>query len=134
MNTSRGFRVAATAIAGLLVGHAYAHHSYGMFDRCKATELEGVINSVQWANPHIVISLRTPDIDDYRIEWYSLAQLEREGISTERLKSGDKVTIAGHAMRDPSLKVLSLLSSIQAADGWVWTRANRAIPENCEAP
>ncbi len=35
------------------------------------------------------------------------------GIATETLKAGDRVTITGHAMRDPNLKVLSLLSEIQ---------------------
>ena len=44
------------------------------------------------------------------------------GIATETLKAGDRVTITGHAMRDPNLKVLSLLSEIQGPDGWAWQR------------
>jgi len=40
------------------------------------------------------------------------------------------VTITGHAMRDPSLKVLSLLSEIRAANGWTWQQ-ERQIPQNC---
>ena len=42
-----------------------------MFDRCKPTTLEGEINSVEWANPHIVIYVRTVDVDNYRVEWSS---------------------------------------------------------------
>jgi hypothetical protein len=129
---SKALRFAAAA-AGLCLGHAHAHHSYGMFDRCTRTQLEGEITAVQWVNPHIVINLRTRDVDDYRIEWYSLAQLEREGISTETLKTGDKVTITGHAMRDPSLKVLSLLSDIRGEDGWTWANPRRTISETCAA-
>ena len=78
MTTTRtAIRFAAFAACSVLLP-AHAHHSYGMFDSCKPTTLEGEINSVQWVNPHIVISLRTQDVDDYRIEWYNLLQLERE--------------------------------------------------------
>ena len=113
MTTIRtAIRFAAIAACSVLPP-AHAHHSYGMFDHCRQTALEGEINSVEWVNPHIVIYLRTQDVDNYRIEWYSLLQLERERIATETLKTGDRVTITGHAMRDPSLKVLSLLSEIR---------------------
>ena len=121
---------ASVACAALLP--ANAHHSYGMFDQCKATTLEGEINSVEWVNPHIVIYLRMEDVDNYRIEWYSLGQLQRDGIAAETLKAGDHVTITGHAMRDPSLKVLSLLSDIRGPEGWAWTRP-RQLPPSCVA-
>jgi hypothetical protein len=132
MTTTRTVIRFAAILAGAVVVPAYAHHSYGMFDACNATVLEGEINSVQWANPHIVISLRTQDVDDYRIEWYNLIQLERERIATETLKAGDRVKITGHAMRDPSLKVLSLLSEIQGPNGWTWQRT-RQPPASCAA-
>jgi Family of unknown function (DUF6152) len=130
MTTTRTVIRFAAILAGSVLLPAHAHHSYGMFDACKATVLEGEINSVQWANPHIVISLRTQDVDDYRIEWYNLVQLERERIATETLKAGDHVKITGHAMRDPNLKVLSLLSEIQGPNGWTWTRP-RQLPASC---
>ena len=132
MTTTRtAIRFAALAACSVLLP-AHAHHSYGMFDSCKPTTLEGEINSVEWANPHIVISLRTQDVADYRIEWYNLIQLERERIPTETLKAGDHVTITGHAMRDPNIKVLSLLSEIQGPDGWTWQRP-RQPPASCTA-
>jgi hypothetical protein len=132
MKTTRtAIQFAALAVCAVLLP-AQAHHSYGMFDSCKPTTLEGEINNVQWANPHIVISLRTQDVDDYRIEWYNLIQLERERIPTETLKAGDRVKITGHAMRDPNLKVLSLLSEIQGPNGWTWTRP-RQVPQSCAA-
>ncbi len=129
--THTAIRFAALAACCVLLP-AHAHHSYGMFDSCKPTTLEGEINSVQWANPHIVISLRTQDVADYRIEWYNLLQLERDGIATATLKAGDRVTITGHAMRDPNIKVLSLLSEIQGPDGWAWQRP-RQPPAACAA-
>jgi hypothetical protein len=115
--------------SGLLPAHA--HHSYGMFDQCNATALEGEVDAIEWVNPHIVIYLRTQDVARYRIEWFSLLQLERQGIATETLRAGDRVTITGHAMRDPNLKVLSLLSEIRGPSGWTWTQPRRQPPASC---
>ena len=61
----------------LVLGPAHAHHSYALFDRCKDVALEGEITSVSWVNPHIVIDLKTKDVPAYRVEWFSLAQLEQ---------------------------------------------------------
>jgi Family of unknown function (DUF6152) len=102
-----------------------------MFDHCTSTTLEGEVDNIEWVNPHIVLYLRTRDVASYRIEWYSLLQLQREGIATETLKVGDRVTITGHAMRDPNLKVLSLLSEIRGPAGWAWTRPRREPPASC---
>jgi hypothetical protein len=116
----------------LALGPANAHHSYAQFDRCKTVALVGEITSVAWANPHIVIKLKTQDVASYHVEWFSLAQLERAGIAAETLKAGDSVLVTGNAMRDPALKVLSLLSEIRRpSDGWSWTQA-RPVPAGCE--
>ena len=127
MTTRNAIRFAAIAACSVLLP-AYAHHSYAMFDQCKPTALEGEINNVEWVNPHIVIYMRTPDVANYRVEWYSLGQLQREGIAAETLQAGDRVIITGHAMRDPSVKVLSLLSQIRRpSDDWTWNQpATRA--------
>ena len=112
---------------------ALAHHSYGAFDACKPISLQGEINKVEWANPHIVIELRTQDVANYRIEWFALNQLARAEIATGALQTGDRVVISGAPMRDPNLKVLSLLSEIRRpSDGWRWARERR-LPENCGA-
>lgn len=132
MTTRNAIRLALIAACFVSLSlPAHAHHSYGMFDRCTPTALEGEIAAVEWANPHIVIYLRTQDVDRYRIEWYSLGQLQREGIATETLKKGDRITVTGHAMRDPNRKVLSLLSEIRKPSGdWRWRRLRR-VPETC---
>lgn len=122
------------AIAGCLVfGPALAHHSYALFDVCKDVALEGEITSVSWVNPHIVIDLKTKDVPAYRVEWFSLSQLQQAGVA-EALKAGDQVVIRGSAMRDPAMKVLSLVSEIRRpSDGWGWTRAPRPAPTGCPA-
>jgi hypothetical protein len=133
MTISRKALPLAAATAALLTfGYAHAHHSYAAFDRCKPVALDGEITSVQWVNPHIVIDLKTQDVASYRIEWMSLIQLERAGLD-EALKAGDHVIITGSAMRDPQLKVLSLIAEIRRpSDGWSWQRS-RSAPVDCPA-
>jgi len=125
---------AAAAIAACLgLSQVQAHHSYAQFDHCQIVALEGEINYVEWVNPHIVISLRTKDVNAYRVEWFALGQLERAGIAPETLKAGDHVVITGRAWRDPAFKLLSLLSEVRRPrDGWTWA-SERQIPESCQS-
>ena len=110
----------------------HAHHSYALFDRCTSVTLDGQIENVEWANPHIVINLKMNDGQTYRVEWFSLQQFENAQLAPRVLKAGDRVVITGAAMRDPATKVMSLLTEIsRASDGWNWTRAPRATPPEC---
>ena len=127
------FVLVATVLTSSITADGYAHHSYAAFDVCKPISLEGDITNVEWVNPHIVIELRTEDVANYRIEWFDLSQLARRGIATGVVHTGDHVVISGAPMRDPSLKVLSLLSEIhRPSDGWRWAR-ERPRPETCAA-
>jgi hypothetical protein len=126
--------VSALVAATLTLGQAQAHHSYAAFDRCTPVTLEGEINGVEWVNPHIRIHLRTKDVDSYFVEWFSLNQLQQAGIAAETLHPGDRVIVTGNAMRDPSKKVLSLLTEVRRpSDGWSWTREARPVPADCAA-
>lgn len=133
MTNACRFVVVAAVAAGAIAGDSHAHHSYAAFDPCAPIALEGEITNVEWVNPHIVIELETSDVANYRIEWMSLTQLARAAIATGALQAGDHVIIRGAPMRDPNLKVLSLLSEIQRpSDGWRWANGRR-LPESCTA-
>jgi hypothetical protein len=114
---------AAALTATLTLGDAHAHHSYAAFDRCTPVALEGEIDSIEWVNPHIRIHLRTENVSSYFVEWFSLIQLQQAGLEAEVLKPGDRIRVTGNPMRDPNMKVLSLLSEIRRpTDGWSWLR------------
>jgi hypothetical protein len=131
MTSAGRFVFVAAVAASSIAGSASAHHSYAAFDRCKPVALEGEIANVEWVNPHIVIELRAKDVGPYRIEWFALGQLAQADIATGTLQPGDQVIITGAPMRDPNLKVLSLLSEIRRpSDGWRWAR-ERPAPESC---
>ena len=135
MRTSRSLNVLVVAsTASLVTLSAPAHHSYAQFDRCHPVALEGDIQNVEWANPHIVISLKAADATSYRVEWFNLQQLQNAGLATETLKTGDHVFITGSATRDPERKLLSLVTEIRRpSDGWSWTRPPPQATLDCEA-
>jgi hypothetical protein len=134
MNASRSLLVLLVAsTASLITFSAPAHHSYAQFDRCNAVSLEGDVQNVEWANPHIVIDLKTADATTYRVEWFNLQQLQSAGLAPETLKTGDHVVITGNAWRDPNVKLVSLVSEIRRpSDGWSWTRPPRPLPADCQ--
>src|SRR5687768_10164608 len=63
-DTTRRVRVAwsgaIAALAALIAMHAsqsFAHHSFAMFDASKTTSTKGVVQEVQWTNPHVWVRL-----------------------------------------------------------------------------
>lgn len=131
------WRIVGSAVACVSLSlPAAAHHGYAQYDRCTNVTLEGEIASVEWVNPHIVIDLATTDAKRYRVEWFTLAQLGQANIRTGTLKPGDHVLITGKTLRDPSQRVMSLLSEIRRpSDGWSWEALPpRPLPESCAKP
>jgi len=103
---------------------ANAHHGYAQYDRCQNLSVEGEIEQISWANPHIVMTLRGDDALTYRVEWINLQQLRRSGISSGILEVGDRVVVTGSKNRVPELLILTLLKAIdRPADGWHWSRS-----------
>jgi len=88
-------------LAGLVAGSAGAHHSQaGLFDSRSTVEINGVVTSVNWRNPHGQILLDVLNDDGTTTEWdaetASVSVLRIRGIDPEGAVSvGDRVTIAG---------------------------------------
>jgi len=91
-------------LVGALVGPAFAHHSFAMFDYNKETTLVGEVKEFKWANPHIHIYLKAPDsagaMAEWEIEGATPDNLRRQGWSKETLKPGDKVTLVIHPLKN----------------------------------
>ena len=136
MSTKRTVRAFGLLTAAAACSSASAHHSYAQFDACVDVTIEGEIEEIAWANPHIVIMVEASDGASYRVEWFALNQLSREGLSTDTLAAGDHVAITGARHKDPEIKVLTLLSEISRPErDWKWARARvRDRPAACEQP
>jgi hypothetical protein len=115
-----------------LCSTARAHHGYAQYDRCAFDTIEGAIESVEWANPHIVMSVKTAETT-YRIEWLALQQLQRAGLDSGVLKVGDRLLITGSKNRNPELNVMTLLTEIsRPSDGWRWSRPKTEVCATAE--
>ncbi len=98
------------AAAALAASPVFAHHSAAMFDSNKVVVLRGTMVSFTNMNPHAWISiLGTPDDNGkpskknperWDIEATAPVVLAMQGIQSDTLKPGDKVTIAIRPLRD----------------------------------
>ena len=98
------------AAAALAASPVFAHHSAAMFDSSKVVVLRGSILSFTNMNPHAWISIMgAPDengkpsktkAERWDVEATAPIMLAMQGIQTDTLKPGDKVTIAIRPLRD----------------------------------
>jgi len=84
---------------------APAHHSVTAFyDRdVEISDVEGIVTSVFWKNPHVGLSLLVENEDGGQDEWQleggSVNTLIRRGFRQESVRIGDRVRGAGHPSR-----------------------------------
>jgi hypothetical protein len=80
------------------------HHSFAAFDMEKTSTLSGVVKEFQWVNPHSWIQLLVKDNAGKEVEWSietgSPSSLRRRGWKPNALKSGDRITVTMHPLRD----------------------------------
>ena len=83
-------------------GVAAAHHSFTAFNMTDEKSVTGVVNRVEWTNPHIWIWIDVPDAKGatYGFEGMSPNFLERRGWTRTTLKAGDKITVSYRPLRD----------------------------------
>jgi hypothetical protein len=108
--------VAALLVASLTSSAALAHHSFAAnFDLGDSVEIEGVIASVIWRNPHVRIMVTVDAGSDseqvWEIESHSLSNLHRMDVTRDVVVVGDTVKIAGYPARrnDQGMFMLHML-------------------------
>jgi hypothetical protein len=118
--------IAATLATLIGAGQAAAHHSYGAYYENETVSIEGTVQAIRFANPHVVVTLRTDASEIYTLEWQNLIQLRHGNVGPDTLKAGDRVIVIGSPPRDPSSHTITLLREIRRpADGWRWRRTTR---------
>jgi len=116
-------RIALTVAALLAVAvSARAHHSYAAFDREHPVAIEGDIERMIFANPHVTFALRSGETT-YSVEWGNLNQMNRYGVTSTTLAPGDHVIVTGSITFDKADHRLSIVKEIRRpSDGWIWGR------------
>jgi len=111
--------VVAIVLASRSVG---AHHGYANFFLDQRVSIEGNIEALQYANPHVVMKIRTADSTVYSATWQSAVWLKRvAGVTGTTFAVGDHVVITGCPPRDPTSHELASLREVsRPRDGWSW--------------
>jgi Family of unknown function (DUF6152) len=103
---NRGLYPALVAILaiGAASSQVMAHHSAAMFDFSKNVWVNGVIKDIRVINPHMSLTLATPDAKgaahDVMFEGHSVNNFYREGWRPAMLKVGDKIKVRFNPRKD----------------------------------
>lgn len=112
--------IAIVAIWVAAVPFAAAHHSFAVFDFSQEIPFEGVVDTLNFKNPHIAMTLtRTLENGETEvinfIEGAPANMLVRNGLRPDMIKPGTHITAIGSPLReDPSQ---FFLRRIRLADG-----------------
>ncbi len=92
--------VCSLLVSALLPPTVSAHHSVpANFDMSTTVEVEGVIQSISWRNPHVKLKVLanpgTADEQVWEIESHSISNLRRQSVDQSVLVVGDPVRLAG---------------------------------------
>lgn len=91
----------------------FAHHSSAGYDVEHPVNLKGVVNNMEWTNPHVFIYLDVKDdngnVEQWRVEGNSPNMLVRAGWRREMIKAGDQLVVSGASAKSGS-KVMRLIS------------------------
>ncbi len=96
-------RLLPILLMGTWASLAAAHHSFAMFDATKTVSQKGVVQELQWTNPHVWLHLAVKENGKdvvYSYEGAAVAVLKRVGWTRESVKAGDAITVVGHPYKD----------------------------------
>ena len=114
--------LSAIVLAGNSV--AWAHHGYATFfnpaDRTVA--IEGDLENLLYANPHVVMKIRAADSTIYSVTWQASRWVARNaGVTKSTFKVGDHLIITAAPSRDPASREVTQLREVRRPrDGWMW--------------
>ena len=117
--------VVLVAVVLLLGGvQLRAHHSYAGFSD-NVISLEGTLEKVMFANPHVVLTVRDKDGAAYTATWVAAFTLQNRGMKATDFKVGDVIVVSGTPAKDPSVREIARLSEVRrVSDGWRWLQNN----------
>jgi hypothetical protein len=115
-------RLAFVLLVTLLAPSATsAHHGYDDFFKDQRVTVEGVLEEILYANPHVTLRIRSDDGILYTALWEGMNGVQRRGGTRVTFKAGDRIKIVGCPPRDSASREIALLRQVtRLSDGWTW--------------
>jgi Family of unknown function (DUF6152) len=132
-----GAILAAALTWGVGVAPACAHHSFGLFDMSKTSDIEGTVVKLEWSNPHCWLFVMVGSADgtevSYGFELTSVGEMIRRGWTKTAVKPGDKVKVKFHPVRDG--RPAGYMMTVMTADGrYVGRPPDAQAPQGAPQP
>ncbi|HUH58579.1 MAG TPA: DUF6152 family protein [Candidimonas sp.] len=89
---------AGTALCGLLLGSAWAHHGWAWAEE-EQMRLAGTVKEVQMAPPHPHLEVQTPQ-GAWRVELANPSQTREAGFVESSAKPGDSIIATGNRAKN----------------------------------
>jgi hypothetical protein len=104
----------------LLLPAAWAHHSFAVYDFSRQIEFVGTVDTLNFKNPHIAMTLRVTGEDGESgiiefIEGAPANMLARNGLRPDMIAPGTKITAVGSPLIEDPGKYF--LRNVILADG-----------------
>jgi hypothetical protein len=105
----------------LVAPAAKAHHSVSMYDMEHPSTYKGVVNRIEWTNPHAYVYLDVKnekgEVEEWAMEINSPNFLRHNGWTSATVKPGDVITCTGGAAKSGAKTMRC--TSVVLADGLV---------------
>jgi len=111
------------ALVGVLVlagASVHAHHTHPDFLLGQTATVEGTLEELRYANPHVLLKIRTAEGVVFVAEWQAASWLQYHAhVMLTTLRVGDQLIITGAPARDPTSRALVRLTQVRRPqDGW----------------
>jgi len=113
---------AAMSILVLAGIPAHAHHRPVGFLLDQQLTVEGRLEELRYANPHVLLRIRTADGTLYSAEWQAASWLQYHAhVMLTTLRVGDQLVVTGAPSREPESHELVRLREVRRPrDGWTY--------------
>jgi len=117
--------IAAVLGMSVLAGASVlAHHGYANFvdPAVKTATIEGDLEGLRYANPHVVMMIRTADSTLYAVTWQSAFWVRQFAhVTPTTFKVGDHLVVTAAPSLDPASHDLARVREVRRPrDGWTW--------------
>jgi len=117
--------VIALCAALVLSARLHGHHNFAdIYLEADTIEIDGEVVEFDYRNPHSWIHVQARDTFGaekiYSGEWASVSRLERDGITKNFFKAGDRLRIWASPNRNPNDNRVRIKRMERPRDKWKW--------------